>query len=198
MSEFTVVVVQDLKEVSTTQEEKTVQISPASDSVVEVVQPVSEVAVSEQAVYLDIIQSPAYNIEIIESVDGGCCDLSNVDIPALTLTKIYSETISALKLVTASGPTTVKVGTPDTFENAKIMGVALQGGITGFAGRVHILGILEDPAFNFPVNSDLYLGSSGEITDLAPSTSGEYSINVGYSLGTGAIFIKIGEPILLS
>jgi hypothetical protein len=180
-----------------TKTEVTVEVIPQPDSSVEVVCPTSEVLVSDDIQEVEVLAPSTVEIEIVQN-PREAPDIANVDIPRLALTKTYSETISALQVVTASSNTEVEVAMPDTLENSIVMGVALQTGITGFDGRIHILGILEDPSFNFNVNELLYLGENGNITNVPPSLpNSQFSTTIGYSLGTGAIFIKIEQPIEL-
>lgn len=106
------------------------------------------------------------------------------------------EIMSALKLVKADSPgTMVKGFNNGDYEDAKILGVSLNALLAGNIGPVLLFGLLEDPFFNFPINSPLYLGLDGEIT-LTPPASGVYTVVVGKGLGPGAIFIDIQEPIL--
>lgn len=114
--------------------------------------------------------------------------------------KTYSEVISALKLVNATNDTDVQIGDPaTTFEDSVILGIALQAGIIGQQRQVQLFGKVEDLSFNYPINDSLFLGLDGSITNVAPTTGAGYthSVYVGYSLGTGAIFLNIQEPIVL-
>lgn len=118
---------------------------------------------------------------------------------SLIETKTYNETISALKLVSGVNDTNVEVADPaGTFENATVMGIATLAGLTSDKRPISLFGKVEDLSFNYPVNTPLYLGLNGNITDVPPSLpTFTYSVNVGYSLGTGAVFINIREPIEL-
>lgn len=191
MSDFTVVVVQSDTQVAATTEENTVQVAPVLDSVVEVNAPVSEVAVSEQTVQIDIITPAPFTIEVVEKV---LCDLEGVDIPQLSITKTYSEAISALQLVTATSNTEVGIADVTSLTEATVLGIALTGGIALVQEQITILGVVEDPSFTYPVNTPLFLGVGGAITDTPPTTVGEFVTQIGYSLGTGAIFVSISEP----
>lgn len=197
MSSFTVEVVESINNVETTTQTIQVEVNTSPAPTVEVVCPATEVEVATTTQEVEVLQPSIVEIEIVQN-PREAPDIENVDIPKLALTKTYSETISALKLVTASSNTEVKGATPDTLENSIVMGVALQTGIAGFDGRVHILGILDDPSFNFNVNELLYLGENGEITNVPPSLpNSQFSTTIGYSLGTGSIFIQIEQPIEL-
>ena len=117
---------------------------------------------------------------------------------AVKLVDIYitTEVISALRMVTLVSESDCKLGQSQTiFEDAKIVGVALNASAIG--GNVTCLtyGILEDPSFTFPLNEPLFLKANGVISNIEESTG--FSTQVGHSLGTGAIFINIREPIEL-
>ena len=198
MSNFTVIVVDGSPKVTTTTEELNIDVCPTAEPIIEVVAPVSEITVSEQTTSIEIVQEEAFTIEVVATVGTSCCDVSDLDIPALTITKTYSESISALELVVASSSSEVEVSEPSTYNNSKVMGVAIQAGAALFNGKIHILGILNDPSFTFPVNDVLFLGVNGEITTTVPVLpTSAFSQTIGYSLGTGAIFVQIGEPIAL-
>lgn len=106
------------------------------------------------------------------------------------------EVISALKLVASAGANLVKIAEPDqTYGDSQVLGVALQA--VGIGGETKVLmnGVLFDPIFNFPVNSLLYLGDNGTITDVQPTTG--YRVSVGKATGINEIYIEIQETIEL-
>jgi len=116
----------------------------------------------------------------------------------LTISRVYDETISALKAVRAVSSTNVEKGEPTSFSMATVLGISLQAGSAGFEGEILILGIIEDGSFTFPLNDLLYLGIDGAITNVAPALpSSTHSTTIGQSLGNGAIFIDIKDPIEL-
>lgn len=191
MSDFVVVVVPEQQEVSTTSEEMTTVISPLPDSSVEVVAPVSDVLVSEEVVRIEVIQNVPFSIEIIEKT---ICDLTGVEIPALSVDKIYDETIAKYRLVSATSSTRVGLAGIGTLTEATVLGLALEAGVLDDTRRILIMGVIEDASFTYPVNAPLFIGSGGVITDTPPTATGEFVTQIGYSLGTGAIFISISEP----
>jgi hypothetical protein len=112
------------------------------------------------------------------------------------LLKTPQSSISALKLVRANGPDTILVSNPGgSYFESVVLGVITKTGLTGVLTPVLVYGELRDPFLDFPLNDTLYLGVDGSITNVAPNTS-NLTI-VGYSLGSGAIFINIQEPIIL-
>ena len=111
-------------------------------------------------------------------------------------TYIAGEAISALKIVRLDSPTTVKIGdSSSTYEDAKVIGVAISAAALGVNIDVQSFGELNDAFFSFPLNAPLYLSPTGTITD-TPPTSG-YNVQIGHSLGAGSIFVKVQEPIEL-
>jgi len=111
----------------------------------------------------------------------------------LTETKIYTQTISALKLLNAVDGTSVQIAGTTNYAQSKVLGIAKFAGNIGDSKSVILFGKVEDATFIWPVNTLLYLDSNGSITDIAPVTG--FLVNIGYSLGSGAIFLNIQEPI---
>jgi len=116
-------------------------------------------------------------------------------VPRLTDKRICGETISALKLITAQDNTNVLLSDNDLYVNAKVLGISLTAGNIGDEIDVLLFGKHEDAAFNFTLNEPLFLSANGVITETPPSTN--FSTTIGHSLGAGAIFINIKEPIQL-
>lgn len=115
-----------------------------------------------------------------------------------TIARIPIESISALKAVKSTGPINVAKASPTgTYEDAIVLGVAIQTGFVGVKTTIKIFGELKDPFFNFPLHDDLYLSSDGAITNVAPSTE-RFQTQIGYSLGQGAIFIDTKPPIQIN
>jgi len=109
--------------------------------------------------------------------------------------KEASEPVVKLECIRMDSQTTVRTATNDTYTNAKVTAVALNSGNTGALITCLLFGILEDPSFNFPMNEPLFLQDNGTIGITAPTTVGKFITDIGYSLGTGAIFINIKNPI---
>lgn len=112
----------------------------------------------------------------------------------LGLTKTASENISQFDLVRLVSNNEVAKGSSDSADEAKISGIALNSASAGEDVTFVMFGVVEDNSFNFPLLSKLFLQSNGTLGTTAPSTSGQYVVASGESLGTGAIFIKIEEP----
>ena len=113
----------------------------------------------------------------------------------LSDTRICDENISALKLVRAVNDTDIVLANKTDYIESKVLGIALQTGVTGNEIEVLLFGKVEDSFFTFPLNQPLFLDLNGAITSTPPTT--DFSVNIGHSLGLGAIFIDIKEQIEL-
>ena len=86
----------------------------------------------------------------------------------------------------------------DTFDKAKVAGIAETTQSSGAEVRVLTRGIVTTSGLN---TGDLYFlsaNSAGAITDTPPTGSGNYLTRVGEAGSTGQFIIKIEPPILLS
>lgn len=152
-------------------------------------------------------QCPSFSILVKEpdSANVLCCNTSTggsselvieyLSARVLKVSLIASENISALKLIY---PTSSSSGGLADFQNSSkkdAVGIALSSATMGNLFDVLLFGRVEDPFFNFPLNDSLFLGNNGILTNIAPTT--DFSVRVGKSLGSGAIFINIERPIIL-
>jgi len=115
----------------------------------------------------------------------------------LSIERVADQAISALKVVRLTSSTNVDLADSTlTYEDAITAGVATST-TTGAGQTINIqtYGVLDDPFFTFPLNDLLFLGASGTITNVAPTTG--HRVVLGKSLGVGSIFIEIQEPIIL-
>lgn len=110
-------------------------------------------------------------------------------------TKVTSETISAMQLVRLDNPTDVSIANTTTCPDATVFGVARTAGNTGENIEIQSSGKLYDSSFTFPVNTPLFLGPTGSITDVAPTTG--FLTQIGYAGGPGLIIIEIQDPVEL-
>lgn len=106
-----------------------------------------------------------------------------------------SDPVAQFRLVSSVSATEVLYADSDSYTTSFVLGVSLESGNPGDDIRIQLFGLLEDPSFTFGINVPLYLGNDGIITDVAPTVGTR--TRVGHGLGTGSIFIKIEEPILL-
>lgn len=103
--------------------------------------------------------------------------------------------ISALKLVRFSNPITIVYATKNgSREDAQVIGMTMNAGTTGSDIKVMTLGKVDDAFFNYSLNTDLFLGNSGEIAT-SVGNPGEYRVSIGKGLGSGSVYIDIDEPI---
>lgn len=113
----------------------------------------------------------------------------------VALERTSDQAISALQAVRLTSDTNVDLAdSTGTYEEAITAGIATS--TTAAAGQLIELqsyGLLEDPFFTFPLNDLLFLGAGGTITNVAPASG--HRVVIGKSLGSGAIFINIEEPI---
>lgn len=78
---------------------------------------------------------------------------------------------------------------------ATVIGITRTAANDGEVVKYRINGKLEDSSLNFPINDQIYLDTSGNITNVAPANG--FRTLIGTSLGAGAIQIQIQEPIIL-
>ncbi len=122
--------------------------------------------------------------EIASALGGGFC------------TKVATETMSAIRLVKLDNPTDVSLATSDsTCPDATVLGVSRTAANATENVEIVTSGKLYDSSFNFPVNSPLFLGINGIITDVAPTTG--FLTQIGTSGGPGLINININDPVEL-
>jgi len=109
--------------------------------------------------------------------------------------KVADVVLSATNVVRATSPTNVTLASPDTIVNATVLGLATSATAIGGTTPVVTYGEFEDGSFNFPLNAPLFLSPTGMVTDIPPTTG--VLTQLGYSLGTGKIFLNIQDPICL-
>lgn len=105
---------------------------------------------------------------------------------------VASQEISALKVIRLINETSCALCDVNSYEEARATGVALNAAIAGGLVEVQTFGILEDASFTFPLYAPLFINPFGVITDQSNQT---FLTQIGHSLGNGAIFINVKEPI---
>jgi hypothetical protein len=123
---------------------------------------------------------------------------SSISAEILKVSCKAGEVISALKIVRVHQVTefaTSVVIANNTDVDPSPYGIALTAAIMNASVDILQKGKIEDPFFNFPLHDELFLLEDGIVSNVPP-TSG-YHIQVGYSLGPGAIYIDINTPIKL-
>ena len=131
-------------------------------------------------------------LDLVRSSGGGASDTSQVKV-----TKTASENISALQLVIADGETGVLVAEKNsTFQDAQVLGIALNAATTGNDVEVVTFGEVSDPTFSsLTENNPIFLGDNGSI--IQSVTAGDFLTEVGKSIGGNGIFVTIKQPIEL-
>ncbi len=109
---------------------------------------------------------------------------------------IAAQLVTALRLVAISPSGLATLADKSDFSLSKVLGISLNTANTGETVNVLLFGKIEDAFFTYPANTVLYLSTVGSITSIVPSIG--TLTRIGYSLGVGAIFIKIEEPIDLA
>ena len=106
-----------------------------------------------------------------------------------------NQPISALKIVRAIDKDTIELAdiTANDFELSRGFAITLQGGPSGSKVKVCTFGKVQDAFFNFPNGVNLFLAPNGEITTTPPPTG--FLLNIGHSMGAGAIFINFKDII---
>lgn len=114
----------------------------------------------------------------------------------VTLKRLATHAISALRVLKFDSITHVSYATSNSsYENAHAIGISLTTAAMGSEVDILVLGVLEDAFFNYPINENLYLDTSGQISN-TPPVSGNL-VQIGSSMGSGAIFFNPDSPISL-
>lgn len=103
--------------------------------------------------------------------------------------------ISALRICKAtSANTIVYASNLDSILDAQSLCLSLQAGSPMSEIDVALFGQINDGFFNFPLNVPLYLGDDGQILGVPPVSG--HLVNIGHSLGTGAILLNFKAPLI--
>lgn len=114
----------------------------------------------------------------------------------LVKTKKQCDTnISALRICKATSATTIQYASNlETILDAQSLCLSLQAGSPMAEIDVALFGQVNDGFFNFPLNAPLYLGDEGQIVATPPVTG--HLVNIGHSLGLGAILLSFKAPLI--
>ena len=156
----------------------------------------SATKIADWAILDDVVPAiGSYEVANPGAVEVVIANPAEVPVPKLSVNKIYGESLAGLKLVVASSPTEVVSANIDSYNNARVFGITTEVGLITETHPILILGIVDDVSLNYPVNTPLFLGAGGDITDTPTTISGEFITEIGYSLGAGSIFISLSEPM---
>jgi hypothetical protein len=121
------------------------------------------------------------------------------EVPRLTTTRKATVAVSALRLVKFDSSTHISPATNDAaYSDAQVIGMALNSAVIGGDVAILLFGAATDAFFAYAVNDNLFLGVNGVITDIPPSApTANFLVRVGSSMGTGAIFLNMEQPVSL-
>lgn len=164
----------------------------------------TSISIIEEPINLEVLQDLVHEIcieetttEVLELNIGTQGPKGDPGISGTTTQGIAGEVISALKIVRSINATTVVLADSTiNFEEARTLGMSTTAGGIGATIDVVFFGAIEDPSFTYPVNDPLFLTQNGNISNVQDPLS-VYNSTIGYSLGAGAIFINLQEPIEL-
>lgn len=107
---------------------------------------------------------------------------------------ILGENISALKLVKIGPDGKIYLASSvNNYEDTQCIGMTIQGGNINTEVSVVTFGQVDDISFNFPLNTDIFLGINAGPAD---NISGLlFHKKIGQSLDIGKIFINIEDTI---
>jgi len=82
-----------------------------------------------------------------------------------------------------------------TYEDAQAIGIAIEDGVVDSNVSVLLFGVYENGALAFSLNNPFFLGVNGVMTQNPPADVGEFVVELGQSLGTGAVFMDVKRPM---
>jgi len=117
----------------------------------------------------------------------------------LIVEKNAGENIEQMKMVRfQDAETVVYAKSNSTLLEARPVGITLTSTLAGGKVKVLVMGILENPSFNYPAGTLLFLGDNGAISNTVPSApTYKYSLAVAEVLAPGVINLSIRTPIRL-
>lgn len=115
--------------------------------------------------------------------------------PKLKITKQASTNISALKGVYLDTDTTCALADKSSILTSTVIGITITSALALSDIDIVLFGEISDGSFTYAENEPLYLGTSGNITNIPPSSG--ILAPIGFGLGTGSIFVKIDKTITL-
>ncbi len=138
---------------------------------------------------LDKNGDPAFNVVVAnpEDISGGSG--SNLSVG------IAEGTVSAVKCLFQNVAGVSHANNNVDLSQATVIGISSNAATDGNQVKYQKRGEYFDSSLNFTLNDPLYLDVNGNITDVAPSASGTYIVQIGTALVNG-INIEIQIPIL--
>jgi hypothetical protein len=110
---------------------------------------------------------------------------------------IASIALSGHRLVTVNGSGELIYADNTTASHAtKVLGLTLGAASIGAATNVKTYGEVTEPSWTWTMDSPIYLGANGVLTQTAPATG--FILIVGFPLSATTIFLDTQGPIILS
>lgn len=111
-------------------------------------------------------------------------------------TIVAGETLSALRIVSADDDGKGYYTDPTNPDSVRrITGMTTSAASVGGAAVLHFEGKYQDAFWNWDVTKQLFLGATGTITQVAPTTG--ISVVLGHAQKPDTIFLNIEKPIIL-
>jgi hypothetical protein len=206
MSACNINITEDNPEVTALVQEVEIVVSPVEASDIMVTVQTIDVSATEEVVEVIVQDTLPTQVSLSGSVIGSAGPAGPIGpigpigpqgVSGTTTQGIAGEVISALRIVRSISATTVVYADSTlNFEDSRTLGMSTSGGIIGSTISVTFFGAIEDASFTFPINDPLFLTQNGLISNTQDPLS-VYNSTIGYSLGVGAIFINLQEPIAL-
>lgn len=150
------------------------------------------VNVLDNDLIVDIVENkPTVNVvteALTLDIESGGIVAANID-----TTLVASASLSALRCITTDGSGLAKYATPDTLENAVVIGISTTAANTGENITIKTSGQLTDANWSWTKGA-IYLGSNGVLTQTAP-TGGSIVVHVAKAITATTIIIDIDTII---
>lgn len=114
-------------------------------------------------------------------------------VKSLTDKKLATQTVSALQIIYFNNSNECSLSDNSSYAQAVSAGMALNAANSGEEVNILVSGTYQDASFFYALNEPLFLGTNGSIQTTQPA-SGSYLTQVGFGLGVGSIYIRIGNP----
>lgn len=122
--------------------------------------------------------------------------------PGALLIFSYSASIaiSGHRIVSLNGLGEVEYASSGNITQAnRIVGMTMNAAVPGGLVSVQKFGELTEPSWNWTLSQPIYLSIDGALTQTPPSTpASQFSVIVGFPISPTAIFVNIGNPIILT
>lgn len=110
--------------------------------------------------------------------------------------ELAGQTISAVRAVQLDGSQKLEYSTNDnTVAEAQTLGISNHAGVLDDSVEVVTFGPFTDSSITFAVNDCVYLGTNGQLTNVAPTTG--VLLQLGKMIKPNVLFVDIEAPIIL-